>query len=153
MARSYSLDTTGTVAASATLPFLNLISTAAIRPKVFDLIVGSSATPADNACKFQIQRCTSVGTPGSTPVPTPDDPADPACLTTAGLLTFTGGPTLTAGAMLLQWSQNQRATFRWVAAPGKELVMPATASNGLALMTPTVAGTAVVYDVHVAFEE
>ena len=153
MARSYSLDTTGTVAASATLPFLTLIGTAAVRPKLFDIIVGSSATPADNACKFQIQRCTTAGTPGSSLTPTPEDPGDPACVSTSGLLTFSVGPTLTAGAMLLQWSQNQRATFRWVAAPGKELDIPATASNGLALMTPTVAGTAVIYDVHVAFEE
>lgn len=153
MARSYSLDVTGTVVASATLPFLNLLSTAAVRPKVFDIVVGSVATPADNACKFQVQRCTTAGTPGSSPTPQAEDPGDPACVTTAGLLTFGAGPTLTANAFLLQWSQNQRATFRWVAAPGKELVMPATAANGLALMTPTIGGSGVAFDTHIAFEE
>ena len=49
-------------------------------------------------------------------------------------------PTLTAGAFLLQWAQNLRATFRWVAAPGKELVAPATASNGLTLMNTVMTG-------------
>lgn len=152
MARTYALDVTGTAVASPTLPFLSLISTAAVRPRIFDVICGSVSTPADNACKFQVQRCTTAGTPGTSPVPSPLDPADPACLTTAGLLTFTGGPTLTASLFLLQWSQNQRATFRWVAAPTKELVLPATAANGVSFVTPTISGSA-AYDVHVAFEE
>jgi hypothetical protein len=62
---------------------------------------------------------------------------------------LTVDPTLTANAILLSLPLNQRASFRWVPAPGSELVTPATASNGLALRTPTAGGlvaiTATVY--------
>lgn len=154
MARSYALDVNGTAVASSTLPFATLISATTVRPKVFDVMVSSDATPADNTVKFQFQRfSTSAGTAGSTPVLQAFDPADPAAITTAGLLTFSGGPTLTANAFLLQFAQNQRATVRWVAAPTKELVMPATAANGLAIMTPVIGGSGYNVVLHTAVEE
>jgi hypothetical protein len=61
-------------------------------------------------------------------------------------------PTLTAGATLLNWAQNQRATFRWVAAPGKELVIPATTAYGIVLMNPVLTGAFNV-DCVIQFEE
>jgi hypothetical protein len=134
MARSYSIVGAVTTPNSATLPICNLLSTTAIRPKIYDLIVSSSSTPADNVGQFKLQRCTSAGTPGSSLSTFPADFGDPASTATAGLATFSGGPTLTANAFTLQWSQNQRATFRWVAAPAKEIVMPATANYGIAFM-------------------
>lgn len=141
MARSYSINGSATTNASATLPLLTVISTAAVRTKIYDVVVGSDATPADNAAKFQFQRCTSAGTAGSSITPQAIDPGDPAAVTTSGLAVFSVGPTLTASAFLLQFAVNQRATFRWVAAPGKEMVCPATASNGIALMNPVVGGS------------
>ena len=135
MARNYTVTANATNTASATLPLLTLISATSIRPRVFSFDLGSDATPADHAVKYAIQRCTTTGTPGSSITPTALDPADPAAITTSGLAVFSVGPTLTANAFLWQQALNQRASYHWQAAPGRELVLPATASNGLALMS------------------
>lgn len=121
----------GTIVADATTPR---------RFKLYDLIFGSEATPADNAFLWQIQRCTTAGT-GSAVTPNALDLADAAALFDV-LENLTVDPTLTAGAIDLALPLNQRASFRWVAAPGGELVAPATASAGFAIRTPT-AGAAV----------
>ena len=142
MARSYSVNGNATNTASATLPLFNIVSAATVRPKVYDILMGSDATPADNAGKYAMQRGTTAGTPGSSVTPQAIDTGDPAALASAGLAVFTIGPTLTANAFLLQWAQNQRATFRWVAAPTKELVLPA-AVNSLNWMSLVVGGSAV----------
>jgi hypothetical protein len=110
---------------------LTLISATTIRPMIYDVVIGSVATPADQAARFYLARFTAVGTEGSGFTPVALDPADPAALADYGCGVFTGEPTYTANAILLQISLNQRATFRWVAAPGGELKAPATASNGI----------------------
>lgn len=114
---------------------------------VYDVMVGSDATPADNAASYKIQRSTTVGTwagsGGAAITPVALDPGDPAAVTTANQGVCSAGPTLTASAFVLGWAQNQRATYRWVAAPGSELKIPATANNGLCLMSLVVGGSAV----------
>ena len=97
--------------------------------------MGSEASPADNPFQYIVQRCTALGT--STGVtPSPLDPADAATEADAGE-NHTVEPTYTAGLVLLAIGLNQRATFRWVAPPGGELVYPATAANGIGIQTPT----------------
>ncbi len=59
-------------------------------------------------------------------------------------------PTYT-GIALLSIPLNQRATFRWVANPGSELVIPATANNGFGIETDTAAAVAVTAQIF--FEE
>lgn len=146
MARSYGVNGNCINTASATLPIANLVSATTVRPRLYDLSVGSDATPADNAAKYAFQRGTTAGTwggaGGAAITPQAIDPGDPAALSTANQGVCSVGPTLTANAFLLQWAQNQRATFRWVAAPGKELVLPA-AVNSLNLMSLVVGGAAV----------
>lgn len=138
MAKNYAIAGNCAQAASATLPLGNILSATTIRPMIYDITMGSDATPADNACTFAFQRGTTAGTwagaGGAAITPQAIDPADPAALASANQGISSVGPTLTAGAFVLQWTQNQRATFRWVAAPGSELKMPATAANGLNLM-------------------
>jgi hypothetical protein len=154
MGRKYATSGSLTAPNSAIAPISNIISTTAIRPMIYDIIMGSTATPADNSAKFQLQRCTTAGTtPTTTITPTPIDPGDPASTATSFQGTWATNPTLTANLFVLQWSQNQRATFRWVAAPTSELVMPATASNGLALVNPAIGGSAVAYDWMMLFAE
>lgn len=126
MARRYSVDGQDTNTASTTI--LGLTSAATIRPRIYDLILSSDATPADNAAEYVVQRYTAAGTSTSV-TPQALDPADPAALAAAGEA-HTVEPTYTSNALLLQFAVNQRATFRWVAAPGGELVLPATAANG-----------------------
>jgi hypothetical protein len=123
---------------ASTTASLGSITADATRPRrfrLYDVLVGSEASPADNAFLYVFQRCTAAGT---TTGVTPRN-LDPASATTeldAGQ-NATVEPTYTASTELLFIPVNQRATMRWVAAPGCELVFPATASNGVGIQTPT----------------
>jgi hypothetical protein len=109
-------------------------TTAALRRgKVFDVLIGTNGTPADNYLQWDISRMTADGT-GTAVTPNALDPADAAASATAKN-NYTAEPTVTANSSLLNVGVNQRASYRWVAAPGSELVFPATANNGLALRT------------------
>jgi hypothetical protein len=103
------------------------------RGKVYDVLIGTNGTPADNYLQWDISRMTADGT-GTAVTPQALDPADVAALATAKN-NYSAEPTITAGSSLFNVGVNQRASYRWVAAPGSELVFPATASNGLALRT------------------
>lgn len=133
-------ETLGTAQADATRPR---------RLKWYDLIVGSEASPADNAFLYVMQRFTAAGT-NTAVVPSPLDPADAATEADAGE-NNTAEPTYTATLILLEIPLNQRATFRWVCSPGSELVSPATASNGIGIATPTFSAVAIT--AHLLFEE
>lgn len=149
MARRYSVAAQDTNTAATSQ--VGVTSAATIRPKVYDLICGSDATPADNAAEYNLQRHTAAGTSTAfTPVAL--DPGDPVSLAASGF-NHSVEPTYTANALLLEWAQNQRATFRWVAAPNSELVLPATAANGASVITVTVAGAAVNTNFQIYFEE
>lgn len=132
--RNYAVATTATLAQSSTLPLLTVIGTAAVRSMIYEFTFGSSGAPADAAASFTLQRSTTAGTPGSTFTLISLDPGDPAAVTTCGLATYSGGPTLTSNSFLYNFGINQRATFRWIAAPGSELKIPATANNGIAFV-------------------
>lgn len=149
MARRYATSGQDTNTAATTI--LGITSTSAIRPMIYDVMIGSDATPADNAWEFVLQRTTAAGTATSfTPVAL--DPGDPAATATSGYA-HSAEPTYTASALLLNNAVNQRATFRWVAAPGGELKCPATAANGIACQSITVAGSAVNVVVAFHYEE
>lgn len=100
------------------------------RNKLYDILIGTTGTPADNAMQWDVSRTTAAGTP-TTYTPSPLDPADGTASMTAGII-CTGEPTVTANSSLFNVGVNQRASYRWVAAPGSELVYPATQSSGLA---------------------
>ena len=143
MARSYAAAWNATNTQSTTVPIMTLTGAATVRAKLYDFVQGSDATPADNAGTFLIRRHTTTPASGTAITPAPLDPADPASLCTAMSGPSIGAPTLTASSSVFQFPMNQRATFRWVAAPGKEFVIPATASNGLSLLPSVVGGSAV----------
>lgn len=132
--RNYAVANSSSLVQSSTLPLVTIIGTSAVRSMIYEYIFGSSGSPADNAVQYSFQRCTTAGTAGSSLTPVALDPGDPAAVSTSGLATFSGGPTLTANLFLAQFGLNQRATFRWIAAPGAELKIPATANNGIAVM-------------------
>lgn len=108
--------------------------TAPRRGKIYDLLIGTNGTPADNAVEFDISRITTISTAvaaGTLITPQPLDPAD-AAATSVVTANSTGSPTVSI-QNILYVGINQRASYRWVAAPGSELVWPATSSNGFAL--------------------
>lgn len=109
------------------------------RARIYFLSFGSAATPADNVFLFELNRSTTAAT-GTAFTPVPLESADAACVTLAKTnLTVQG--TNTAGAIALSIPLNQRATVEWYAPPGAEIVIPATASNGISVNTPTAVGT------------
>lgn len=101
------------------------------RGQVYDVMFGTDGTPADNAVVWDISRQTAVGT-ATTVTPAALNPADAAMLG-ASAANATAEGTITAASSVLNIGMNQRASYRWVAAPGSELVYPATNSAGLAL--------------------
>lgn len=145
---NYAVDLQRTASTSASVGSVTADATRPRRFKLYELNIGSEASPADNNFLWRVQRCTAAGTStGVTPFPL--DPADAATEMDAGE-NHTVEPTYTSSAILLHLPLNQRATFRWVAAPGGELVAPATASNGLGVQTPTGSAVVVTAQLHVA---
>lgn len=118
-------------------------ATPTTRGRIYDITTGCEATPNDAATDFRVSRSTAVGTEGSGFTPVNIDPDGPAGEYDAGIAHPTTGPTYTANAILLQFSLNQRATYRWVANPGCELILPATQNNGAGLYSSSGTGTAV----------
>ena len=101
------------------------------RNMVYELWMGNEGSPADQVTIYHIARVTTDGA-GSAVTPSPLDPGDRASQCTC-LENHTTEPTYTSGGEILEIPLNHRATFRWVAAPGGEIVTPATDNNGLGL--------------------
>ena len=131
---------------------MNLFGSGAIRPSIYDILIGSDATPADNAYEFSLGRTTAIGTEGSGFTPVALDPLTVAATGDFGI-DHAAEPTYTANAELLDIGLNQRATFRWVAAPGGELIATATNANGIGLLCVTVAGSGVNINTTMMYEE
>lgn len=121
------------------------------RGRVSDVLVSSHATPADQSAQFVLARTTAVGTEGLGYVPNNLDPAGPAGAYDSGVA-HSAEPTYTANKELLNFSVNQRATFRWVANPGFEILLAATQNNGAGLKTRASTSTQ-NHDSTILFEE
>lgn len=133
MAKKYAATGVQTTNTTTAKTMLTIIAAAGVRIGVYDVIMGADGTPADNALRFLAQKFTAAGTSaGSPPTPVPLDNADIAAIATCGW-DHSAEPTYTANTVFWDIAINQRATFRWVAAPDGELKGPATAANGIGL--------------------
>jgi hypothetical protein len=126
------------------------------RGKIYDLLIGQAAVPADNYYEWDVCRCTYAA---STAITTGGvlmlsslsstfalDGADAGAVA-AITVNSTVETYLTAPTELWYIAINQRASYRWVAAPGSEMVYPANSSaaiNGCALRARSSAGTGAV---------
>jgi hypothetical protein len=108
---------------------LAIIASTSKRGYVYDMMLSTGGTPADNAIQWLARRMTAVGTEGAgvTPIQLNGGPA--ALLD--GAENHSAEPTYTAASEMFDQIINQRAFTRWVAPPGGEWVIPATASNGI----------------------
>lgn len=102
------------------------------RPGIYQILFGSTATPADNALLFEGQRSTAAGTGTTSTAPTALDPADTAADCTSNQ-NHSADPTFTANTILLYLPLNQRASHRWDSDPLGALVGAATANNGIGI--------------------
>jgi hypothetical protein len=124
------------------------------RGKVYDMLVGTNVTPVDAFVQYDVSRVTA----GSTAVyagimssigQQQLDTADGNMATFAVInSTAEGGITVTPNSNIWNVGVNARASYRWVAAPGSELVWAASASAGVCLRAATgggsITGTATV---------
>lgn len=112
------------------------------RGKLYDLLIGTNGTPADNYMEFDVVRAT-IGTT-VTKVGTVSSFSSAFMLDTAdggfgafSMVNSSDETLIVAVAEPFYVGINQRASYRWVAAPGSEITYPAnssaTGSNGLAL--------------------
>ena len=133
------------------------------RGKVYDILVGSNATPADGYAEWEMSRVT-MGTTviylGSVSSLSSNYSLDVGDLgfQAIGVMNASAGSTAVIARTAALWyvGVNQRASYRWVAAPGSELVYPAvssaTAGNGLAINART-AGTGFIVTATIMFSE
>lgn len=130
MADRYAATGTQATMSSSQKTALTNIAATTKRGNIYDVLFSFGGTPADNVANILTRRFTAVGTAGGAVTPALLDPGAAAALITAGE-GHSVEPTYTAGSELLDFDLNQRATFRWVAAPGGELKTPATSANGI----------------------
>ena len=102
------------------------------RNSIYEIWFGNIGAPADLVSVYTVSRITAATTTaaGTTVTPGPIDMADRASQSKC-LENCTTEPTYTANQELLEVPLNHRATFRWVAAPGGELITPATNNFGV----------------------
>ena len=130
MADSYSAKGDQNLAASAiTVLEIHAVTGHLHRARLREVIVGSDDTPADVAYELTCQRTTAAGT-ATAVTPTALDAGAPAAYLTCGK-NHTAEPTYTASTELLTLQSNLRTSQRWVAAPGFELIIPATNLAGI----------------------
>ena len=134
----YSVSDQGTNTAGDTMLYFVNGATSPGRLKLYDILIGSDATPADQAADYRIRLATNEdATPGGDVItPQPLDAEDRTVLSNAVGFTITGEPTGTTDLLII--ALNQRASFRWVAAPGSELICDAAEDNGFAIFPESV---------------
>ena len=103
-------------------------ATTAHRGWLYDLYFGNEGTPADLAGTYLVERCTAPGTATAVTSGKVDE-VDRAAQAVTGE-NHTVEPTYTANEIMLEVPMNHRGTWRWVAPPGSELVIPATTTDG-----------------------
>ena len=109
------------------------------RGKIYDLLIGTNGTPADNFVEWSVGALTAPST-SSLVVANSLDQAD-AVAASGTIANSTTEGTFTSSGERFYVGVNQRASYRWVAAPGSEIVWPATSSAGFGLRARSAAYT------------
>lgn len=110
------------------------------RGKIYDILVGQPATPADTYLQWDVMRISAAGSSQNTFAGALTSASslfacDPADGSAIAFISANSSIETNVTAIADLWSVaiNQRASYRWVAAPGSELTYPAVSSAGLAL--------------------
>ncbi len=121
-----------TVATGPADTMLALNAVALTRGRVFDLGFGSNATPADNVIAWRVARSSSAVAVGAAVTETPLASSDGA---PASQLIGISNVTTEPGyeEIFIDIGVNQRASWRWVAAPEGELITPGDAAAAIGI--------------------
>lgn len=114
------------------------------RFRVLQILMGALGVPTDAEIEWDLSRCTTVGTGGTTVVALPYDPNDVAA-NTVGTANQTGEPTYTAASNLIFVPANARASYQWNAPPQGGPVTVATNASGLGFRARSQSGTPAAY--------
>jgi hypothetical protein len=111
----------------------SLQSIAGLRPEIYEFTIGAASAPNSTDCTINgtLQASTTAGT-STAFTPFALDPKYSAASAICGI-NFTVEPTYTAGSTYWVMGINQRATYRWVAAPGGNIAIVGTANNGVGM--------------------
>lgn len=117
--------------AGSNLSIIVLTSAVAVRGTIEEFVVGSITAPADQATEINLLRHTVAATGGTNLVEKvhDEDNVAPSLTALGGTMTE---PTYETDE-LYNFAVNQRATFRWVARPGKGYKTTAGIANGIGL--------------------
>ena len=133
MATMYRVQTNDAAPATADTMVHWLCSTTK-RVKLSEYVLSSDASPVEQSCDWTIVRTTSVGTTAGATLTV--ESSDPLSQTSAITVEGNGYATEpTVGDTLMRVGVHQKATFRWVAYPGREIQSVAAASNGMGIVT------------------
>ncbi len=102
------------------------------RGRIYEFDLSAAAAPADEVLLWVVQRMSALGTVGSAVTPGTLDSDGPAAQLSAAEGQYSVQPTLVANQEYFENSINQRATFRFAVAPGGEILVPASATGGVA---------------------
>lgn len=112
------------------------------RGKLYDILVGTNGTPADNYMEWDVIRivggtaAASLGSVSSISSNFALDPSDNQGHVNIAGINSSVESLFTGLSQTFYVGVNQRASYRWVAAPGSEIVWPAatsgSSSNGVA---------------------
>ena len=134
-----SMYAAGSTPAGTNLTILLVAGIVTARPALHQAIISSDATPADISTTFNILRHTAAAVGGTAITARPADPGGTSGLCTALRGTMTE-PTYEA-TPLVDEALNQRATFTWIANPGREIKCPVGTANGIGLRSIASGGT------------
>lgn len=138
--------------AASDKPAIELLGNATMRISLFDFVIGCAASPAEAANSYEVVRTTTAGmTPTLAAAEEPFDPLSPAaqCIASGG--TWTTDPVV--GTDLFgPFGLHQKATYRWVAQPGREMISAAVSGDGFTLGVKTANATVAITYTCVWFE-
>lgn len=130
----------GRTAAGTNLTILLVACVSNSRPALHQILISSDATPADIATRFNVLRHTVAATGGTSITVRGADPGGSSGVCSALQGTMTE-PTYEA-TPLIEVALNQRATFTWIANPGREIKTPVgSTANGIGLRSISSGGT------------
>lgn len=116
--------------------------TTAVRCRVFEYKGSCNATPADQSWELTIGRTTLPGT-STAYTPQPFDNQEVGSQLTSGTGISHSVDATFSATSLDQIALNQRASWKWQAVPGFEIVGAATANNGIGLQQVAATATLV----------
>lgn len=124
---------------------LNITSSATARPRVKYLKGSQIGTVSTDAqVEVQCSRTTTAGT-GTSVTPGSSDSGDPAAAGISFLSALSAEPTYTSNSMCARLIFNPRGFAEWIPLrEDQDILLPATASNGLGALINTLGGATTV---------